>query len=289
MRHWECTHRRMWSLWEVLKFNAEDFQRATTCLSTVCAWIYASRDKASPMHNDKIPEADNLAYVVSNLIDLMGHLHVLGAKITLMAVEEAYRDAKDPNTTWERIRLRIEDVGRTLGRELSTVTLLHLNAKEKSYFEPETALFGNDVATKFPSEAAFEIDEAAKCLALGRSTASVFHLMRTMEIGVRATARCLGVPDPVKGTDRNWMTILRAIKAGIDTKWPNATARMVADATLFESLHASLDAVRNPWRNATMHVESKYTDDEAEHIFIAVKGFMKKLASRCDEEGNPRA
>ena len=38
-----------------------------------------------------------------------------------------------------------------------------------------------------------------------------------------------------------------------------------------------------------MHVESKYTDDEAEHILMAVRGFMKKLASRCDEEGNPKA
>jgi hypothetical protein len=38
-----------------------------------------------------------------------------------------------------------------------------------------------------------------------------------------------------------------------------------------------------------MHVENKYTDDEAEHIFTAVKGFMKKLAARCDENGMPLA
>jgi hypothetical protein len=38
-----------------------------------------------------------------------------------------------------------------------------------------------------------------------------------------------------------------------------------------------------------MHVENKYTNDEAEHIFVAVKGFMMKLASRCDENGDPKA
>lgn len=38
-----------------------------------------------------------------------------------------------------------------------------------------------------------------------------------------------------------------------------------------------------------MHVEKKYTDDEAEHIFSAVKGFMKGLASRMDEDGFPLA
>jgi hypothetical protein len=56
-----------------------------------------------------------------------------------------------------------------------------------------------------------------------------------------------------------------------------------------KDLHASLDAVKNPWRNSTMHVEKKYTDDEAQHIFAAVKGFMKKLAARMDENGEPKA
>jgi hypothetical protein len=76
---------------------------------------------------------------------------------------------------------------------------------------------------------------------------------------------------------------------GIERKWPTTADRAVGDGALFESLHASLDAVKNPWRNATMHVENKYTDDEAEHIFVAVRGFMTKLASRCDENGDPKA
>jgi hypothetical protein len=58
---------------------------------------------------------------------------------------------------------------------------------------------------------------------------------------------------------------------------------------LFSEVYASLDAVRVAWRNTTMHVENKYTDDEAEHIFIAVRGFLKKLSSRMDETGQPLA
>jgi hypothetical protein len=113
--------------------------------------------------------------------------------------------------------------------------------------------------------------------------------MRLMEIGIGAVARCLGIPDPIKPSERNWGRILESIQKGIDKHWPNSADRMSGDGALFESLHASLDAVKNPWRNATMHVDNKYTDDEAEHIFMAVKGFMKKLASRCDEGGNPKA
>jgi hypothetical protein len=47
--------------------------------------------------------------------------------------------------------------------------------------------------------------------------------------------------------------------------------------------------VKNPWRNETMHVSGKYTDDEAKHIFVAVEGFMKKLSDRMDEGGEPKA
>jgi hypothetical protein len=36
-----------------------------------------------------------------------------------------------------------------------------------------------------------------------------------------------------------------------------------------------------------MHVEMKYTGEEAEHIFIAVRAFLKTLASRLDENGKP--
>jgi hypothetical protein len=136
------------------------------------------------------------------------------------------------------------------------------------------------------------LDEAAKCLALGRATACVFHLMRLMEVGIRAVARCLNIPDPTRAADRNWGAILREIKTDLDAHVGVAPMKAWAtsgDKELFESAYASLDAVRVAWRNTTMHVENKYTIDEGEHILAAVKGFMTKLASRCDENGDPKA
>ena len=38
-----------------------------------------------------------------------------------------------------------------------------------------------------------------------------------------------------------------------------------------------------------MHIENKYTGEEAVHIFNAVRAFMKQLASRMDEQGLPLA
>jgi hypothetical protein len=54
-------------------------------------------------------------------------------------------------------------------------------------------------------------------------------------------------------------------------------------------MHLALDTVRIAWRNTTMHVENKYTEDESEHILVAVRSFMKKLSARMDESGLPLA
>ncbi len=72
-----------------------------------------------------------------------------------------------------------------------------------------------------------------------------------------------------------------------DLRVQEGVANRFKNSNLFSDRH--LDAVRNVWRNSTMHAESKYTLDEAEHIFVSVKGFMRKLAFRMDENGTPLA
>jgi hypothetical protein len=38
-----------------------------------------------------------------------------------------------------------------------------------------------------------------------------------------------------------------------------------------------------------MHVEKTYTEEQANHVFAVVRGFMEKVASRLDENGQPLA
>ena len=85
--------------------------------------------------------------------------------------------------------------------------------------------------------------------------------------------------------------MLRKIKDELDRRSQQKPKQWSTfhDQVLFANLHASLDAVRNVWRNTTMHVEKKYTSEEAEEICGAVRGFMRKLSDRCDEQGLPLA
>jgi hypothetical protein len=271
------------SLLDVLKFNARLFYAVVSIMRRAQGSM-ARNDPATPISDNERRDAPR---TMKKLEDSCGDL---GARVTQLVVSDviaAIKSKKKPLTHGKFSEL-LDEVDSTLRRELSLVNLFVLEPASHRYFEPQCPLFGVDFELRYPS-AAYDLEEAAKCLALSRATASVFHLMRIMEIGIRAIARCLKMPEPIKPAEKNWAIILRNIKSEIDARnaqngWQNAL-----DREFFEGSHALLEAVRVAWRNTTMHVENKYNSDEAEQILLAVRGFMRQLASRCDELGQPVA
>jgi hypothetical protein len=276
--------RRLWSLWEMLtEVGAIWFTECQRAFQEVQAYF------AKPEYAEKESTGADYEWLVDNLFmyfadNMLHHIHLPATSNMMDQIEtECFAHA-----SYAEIARWLWALERCWTSELQSTFLFSLAGASSRYFAPNEPLFGAEFQTKYISSL-FELDEAGKCLALGRPTASVFHLMRLMECGLRAVAQCLGIPDPIKPADRSWGVILKAVRAGIDDKWSTVAERAAGDGAIFDDLFASLDAVKNPWRNATMHVERKYTEDEAEHIFIAVKGFMMKLASRCDESGDPKA
>lgn len=162
--------------------------------------------------------------------------------------------------------------------------LLTVDPSEAELYRQETPPFGVDVDKKFPS-AAYDIQEAARCVAMGRSTAAVFHSVRCLEAAVLAISRSLGAPDPIKAADRNWGKMLDKVKTAIESRWPTPTDRLAGDGQIFEELYGSLAGMQNPYRNSTMHLDKVYTEEDARHIFEVVRGLMRRVASRCDQEG----
>jgi hypothetical protein len=270
------------SLWDMREIDARSFVNAVFGLGNLEIALKEFTEETA-----KNRTAAN--EITARLRRFRQELAALEARLTISEVDRFIDRLDSYAITVSEFSYFVKSVRLRLQDEMSSTKLLALNSEDQNYFSPRSPLFGDLIPNKFPTNGEFELDEAAKCLALGRPTAAVFHLMRLMEVGIRALARCLQVPDPLKPAERNWGHIIGEIKKGIDARWPTAATRAHGDGALFEQLHASLDAVRNPWRNATMHVESKYTDDQAKHILIAVKGFMEKLASRTDENGEPNA
>jgi len=223
------------------------------------------------------------ANLINSLNELIVELDQPELEMCRMAAERMQKHLIDQAADAQIISDADDLRGRLLD-QIESICLLALSSSEKGLYAPDEPLFGNDVQAKFASST-YEIDEAGKCLAISRSTASVFHLMRILEIAIGAIRQCLGIRDPLKATDRNWGKILASIKDAIDQK----TGWRRKDKDLFLEAYAHLDAVRAAWRNSTMHVEKTYTPEEAENVFRVVKGFMQTISTRMDENGDPKA
>jgi hypothetical protein len=222
------------------------------------------------------------------LNQLLHSLWGLECRVSAAAVERAKAHIDDSRMSYADLGFECGDIYSRLKDELSGLNLLHLEGWASSFYEAGSSLFGAQVVNAFPG-ISYDIGEAAKCHALQRFTASSFHSIRCLEAAIRAMARCLDVPDPTKANDRNWGNMLSAVKGKIDAKWPGSSTRLNGDGRFFDEAYAALAAIQNPWRNATMHLDQKYSMEESRHILDVVGGLMKKLASRMSELGEPKA
>lgn len=161
--------------------------------------------------------------------------------------------------------------------------LIGLNRRK--FFEPEPSylryfenpkLFGDAVFAAFPS-ATDDITEAGTCLAFERATACVMHLMRAIEVALKALAASVGV-----GNQSDWGAYIREIYKELERRVKAAGARS-PDHQFYAEAAAQIDNVKRAWRNPSMHVDKSYSQPRAEEILLATKSLMSHLALRISE------
>jgi hypothetical protein len=170
--------------------------------------------------------------------------------------------------TLEGIPRGIEDLSLRLTDDLKNRWFLYIDPEFVTLYD-DLEPFGTLVASRFPS-AATDIGEAAKCLAVGRATACVYHLMRVCEVGLKAILRVLGLTNVAT----NWGAYIKAI---------NGAIKGHPDEPFFQEIAGDLQSIKLAWRNPSMHVERTYTIPEAHDIFRAVRTLMQTLATKVGE------
>lgn len=173
----------------------------------------------------------------------------------------------------KKIAHRCDHLKERILDELTKEFYFHVFRDDGSYYGQE-APFGDAVATKF-GVATDDIEQAAKCLALRQPTACVFHLMRAMESVVRQLARKLKMTVTPQTT---WRQMTGNMDAQIK-KMKEKTGRQKQKKNIWEEARVNLHHLGSVLRNNTMHPTSVYTQDEAKHIFNAVRVSMTTL---CD-------
>jgi hypothetical protein len=138
------------------------------------------------------------------------------------------------------------------------------------YEDPVGVLGGDQVAEAFPL-AVPDMVEASKSFAMGRHTASVFHLMRVMEHVLLRVADRLRITIDVTA---NWQIILDQVNKALNNLPKPKTKADGQFRTDLSELTAHLYAVKHAWRNPTMHPLNTYTGDDARVIFGHVSSFL---------------
>lgn len=163
--------------------------------------------------------------------------------------------------------------------------ILFLDSAETKLYNDPLQGFGN-ASSMFPS-ASYDLEEASKCLVLERGTASVFHLMRVLELATEAVWLSLRAVPQRKSTLRGWGDFRVEIddyiggksQSGYPPDWRQKEP-------FYQEVHADLTSVYRAWRNPTMHMEKTYTTAQARKIMDATRALLADLAQHVDEQGS---
>lgn len=268
----------------MLELNSIDFLRAATMLARLNQVL---RGLTAAQQELLVPAT--VEVIVPTLDEFKREADGVGARLAVMAAERMLeRVRQEPcSVTVGEAAASLMDLESRFSDYLWEVKMFALAPAEAIFMQDADRLIENEGFAIIYPNASFELEEASKCLAFGRYTAAVFHAMRLLEIGIRALAKRLSIPDPTRPAEKNWGIILSAMQLRIDELWPRQKRLANTEGSAFEALHALLEAVRNPWRNATMHVETIYAPHEALHILRCSAFFMNNLSKLCDEAGQP--
>jgi len=289
MSPWEASSHSLITWWEMERFSADAFFLVGAYLQTlqgdICMDPFSDMEVdptramrlMGPIREDRRKDAVDTLRRIASLCDS------IGMRISSETAKEFSEDLETKSLAMSIVSTRINDLRELIAKEMQGRMFMYVPLDRAAYFDATGAgLFGNEVGLRFPS-AKFDSAEAGNCLAAGRSTACVFHLMRVLEIGLDVLAKVFGV----SMQHTNWEPAIREIEAKIRDmhKDPNWTAKAdwKQQREFYAQAASHFGILKDAWRNYTMHIRAKYTEEEAKRIFGNTKDFMQKLAVRLTE------
>ncbi|MER8645747.1 hypothetical protein [Mesorhizobium sp. M1252] len=254
------------SLWDMLEVKAKPFVEAISKLASMSAMIRTLNEHKPEMPTVKIDKKTGKG-LEALLVPFIESCGPLGAKISGKGAERIVQMLKERSLNYVELGVKFETLNQTFRDELESSRLFALNARAADCFALATETFGADVIDKFP-DAEHDLEEAGKCLATARNTATVFHLMRALEVTLQFLCGKLSITN----TQRVWGHLLSDLNQKIDAMAKGEQKSRWAAASSY------LWQVKEVWRNETMHPKQTYTDEEAREVFEASRVFIRHAA-----------
>jgi hypothetical protein len=156
--------------------------------------------------------------------------------------------------------------------ELCEHIFFRIPNEEKSFYDD--VQLASAAMDAFPS-AVPEVSNAGKCFALDQPTACVLHLMRALEVPLKALIAALNfIP-----SNPNWQTVINECEREI------RKLKDKGDQEFYSEAATNFLYFKNAWRNHVMHGRDTYDKRQAFDIMMHVAGFMKVLSRQLCEPG----
>lgn len=164
--------------------------------------------------------------------------------------------------------------------ELKAPLFLMIRKERREFYEQNQPPFGVVANGRFPL-ATLDTVAAARCIALEEWTASVFHLMRVLEHGLRAFAAELRVPMAETLELENWKNVIDQIEAEIRKLEPNPKSPEKSELTrAYSEMASHFRYFKDAWRNHLSHARSTYDERQALEVYENVRSFMGEMGAR---------
>ncbi|MGA2516207.1 MAG: hypothetical protein ABSG44_06625 [Thermodesulfobacteriota bacterium] len=209
-----------------------------------------------------------------------------GQKINLILIHLQHGN---PQIDMSSLAAHLQNVKDVIMSACWNIQFIRIDSNLSNYVDNDS-LFGEVVLRQFPG-ASEDIKSAGNCLAIELPTATVFHLMRVSEHGLRQLAKKLHVKVtdnkklcPLEYTE--WDKIIIAIKHKIDDKrsgLPKGPRRQ-AQIELYSEAADHCTFIKDIWRNSVSHTRRPYTQTEAISVFERIRDFMQFLAKVLNKQ-----
>jgi hypothetical protein len=264
---WSASPCALISWWDMERFGAEKFVAIGNGLSHLSAiWSTPGNSGASVPDETKV----NLRELLEAVRDRCAECGLL---VSSGLADELVQRLDEPQSMGT-FAGKTESLSATIIVEMRQALFMRIPAGRAKLYDLDEG-FGADVANSFPSTS-FDIKESGSSYATGRYTASVFHLMRALELGLVAMAKKLELDN----IPENWQQLIDRIEKKL--REMGKSQKSQAEKMMHEQFSQAASnfmVFKDAWRNYTAHHRSKYTEDEADAIYRNVKSFMQKLAA----------
>jgi hypothetical protein len=222
----------------------------------------------------KLPE-DGCAALRAGCLIYRDHLVNAGLRQSLKAFDRFMKELERPPVPMSKLGELVRDIHQRMVDELEDLELWQVASEHLKYLTADPLKLEGKFGAIYR-----DAEEAGKCLAYDRGTACVFHLMRIMERGLRALGASLNDSTLDPKTNPTWEKILGRCDKELQKPISERADEWKTDEAFYSTATANLRAVKDAWRNPTLHVERDYTPEDAQDVWNAVGAFMRHLAKK---------